>query len=113
MPKTEALAILLTNNGEIIPEAAGLRVPEVDAASVDALVVAPHVLDDELRRFRHRPEVGPRAEHFRRGPVSGLAQRLAPNVEAETATKKKCISHCSSDYNPDINIAEYIVVFVF
>lgn len=74
----------LTDYCQIVADAAGLGVPEIHSAPVNALVVPPDVVDDELSGFRHRTEVGPGAEHFRCRPVPGLAHRLASHVEAAT-----------------------------
>lgn len=57
---------VLTDNGKIVSETAGLCIPEVHSAAVDALVVPPDVVYDELRWLGYCPEVGPGAEHFRR-----------------------------------------------
>lgn len=75
--------MILTDHGEVVADASRLRVPEIHAAPVHALVVTFHVLDDELSGFRHRAEVGSGAEDFRRRPVARLRHRLASHIETE------------------------------
>ena len=78
---------VLTYNGEVISEAGGLCVAEVDAAAVDAFVAALDVAHQQRGgRGRHR-EVGARPEHLRRRPVPRLRQVLAADVEAVTTGK--------------------------
>lgn len=62
----------LTDDGKIIAEAAGLGIAEVHSTAVDALVVAPDVVDDELCRLGHCTEVRPGSKHFRRRPMASL-----------------------------------------
>lgn len=78
----------LTYDSKVVEEAPGLRVPEVDPAPVDALVVAPDVVDDELGRLGRGAEVGPGAEHFRRRPVTRLRQGLPPHIKTGKKTER-------------------------
>lgn len=83
--------LLLTDDGKIVPEAPGLCIPEVHPTPVDPLVVTPDVVYDELRRFGRRPEVSPRAEHFRCGPVTRLGEGLAADVQTENKTENHSV----------------------
>lgn len=61
-----------TYNGEIVPKAGGLRVAEVDAATVDALIAPLDVAHQQRGGRRRRGEVRARPEHLGRRPVPRL-----------------------------------------
>lgn len=75
--------MILTDDGEVVSEAAGGRVAEVHPAAVEALVVAPDALQNQSGRLGAGAEERAVAEHFLGRPVARLVGRLSPHVETE------------------------------
>lgn len=80
----------LTDDSEVVAEAASLPFAEVDPASVGGCVVPLDVLDDEDRRTRERgAKIRSRAKHAGIRGVLRFGHRLLSGIDPATGEKEK------------------------